>query len=866
MAITLDLDKNTDLRKGVQTPRYSHHPLYFTTAADDAIDLAAVAGFNLMPWQEYVLRNSLGEKKDGSWESFVNCLVIPRQQGKNPVDINTRILTTDGWTTFKDIRPGQYVYDMDGKPVRVKAITNIFPAEGDHYKVSFTDGAEYIADGDHLWHVRHKDRNRYQDIPTREIAKNFGGVRPDNGRNEYNYRVRCDTVPQTPEADLPIDPYLFGAWLGDGTARSSTITCGAQDVEWMIKRLTECEGVSHVDQWVSKLGVSVLKIRMSSGDPLQVRLRNLGVLGEKYIPEVYLTASPEQRMSLLRGLLDTDGSITTDGKSRVELSSSYPKLAEGMHRLIRSLGIRVTPRVGASYCQGERKRDRTRFVFSPLECPFEMPRKAEHWVKPTGKRHEVMSITNVERVAPVETRCITIDDPRGVFLIGDLFTPTHNCIIEVRQLAGMFIFGEGVQTHTAHEAQTASKAQVALAQRILATPALAEYIEGYDGDKDQSIKDISGFRLGNGKQIKAVFRVNGKRQERVIDYIARTGTGGRGFTGDVLYLDEAFAIKEAEMGALLPTLRAKSLVGNPQVWVTSSAGMADSVYLESLRRQGLEGSDPTLAYFEWSADDETIRDEDDPIEWDRDEWYRSNPSLGYLVSEDHMAKEIQQLSETSNGVEELRRELLGIWSTGAGKPIFNLGTWMNRKSTEEKIKLDKPCFAVDVSPDRSGASITVTGQHNGKYVTRVLYDDEGTGWVPGRLKSLVLEGVSKGDGKIPILAIGNSAAQSLESEFKKERLNVRWISTAQYAQACGNIYDMIYQDTMSHTGQPVLTNAVMALRRKDKGAGLFVWDKATPMNEIRAAVAMTVSTFGAKARKDAFADDSVATKNRNRSF
>ena len=523
MAINLDISVDNGLKKGSQTPRYSHHPTYFTTAADDAIDLAAVAGLNLMPWQEYVLRNSLGEKQDGKWSSFVNCLVIPRQNGKN-------------------------------------------------------------------------------------------------------------------------------------------------------------------------------------------------------------------------------------------------------------------------------------------------------------------------------------------------------ALIEARQLAGMYLFGEDVQTHTAHEAQTAAKAQIALSQRILATPALAEYIEGYDGDKDQTLKDISGFRMGNGKHIKGVFHVNGKRVERIIEYIARTGTGGRGFTGDVLYLDEAFAIKEAEMGALLPTLRAKSLIGNPQVWVTSSAGMADSVYLESIRRQGLEGSDPSLAYFEWSADDETIRDEDDPIEWDRDEWYRSNPSLGYLVSEDHMAKEIQQLSETSNGVEELRRELLGIWSTGAGRPIFNLGTWMNRKSTEEKIKLDKPCFAVDVSPDRSGASITVTGQHKGKYVTRVLYDEEGTGWVPSRLKSLVLEGIAKGDGKIPILAIGNSAAQSLESEFKKERINVRWISTAQYAQACGNIYDMIYQDTMSHTGQPVLTNAVMALRRKDKGAGLFVWDKATPMNEIRAAVAMTVSTFGAKARKDAFADDDGGRKNRNRSL
>ena len=83
MAINLDISVDNGLKKGSQTPRYSHHPTYFTTAADDAIDLAAVAGLNLMPWQEYVLRNSLGEKQDGKWASFVNCLVIPRQNGKN---------------------------------------------------------------------------------------------------------------------------------------------------------------------------------------------------------------------------------------------------------------------------------------------------------------------------------------------------------------------------------------------------------------------------------------------------------------------------------------------------------------------------------------------------------------------------------------------------------------------------------------------------------------------------------------------------------------------------------------------------------------------------------------------------------------
>lgn len=443
-----------------------------------------------------------------------------------------------------------------------------------------------------------------------------------------------------------------------------------------------------------------------------------------------------------------------------------------------------------------------------------------------------------------------------------------NALIEARQLAGMFLFGETHQTHTAHEVQTSAKAMDALANRIIGVPELAEYIPGYDRDKEQSLKDIEGIRMGNGKRIMGIFKdpLTGRRQERYIEYIARTGSGGRGFTGDVLYLDEAYAIKEAEMGALLPTLRAKSLIGNPQVWVTSSAGMVDSVYLESLRRQGISGDDESLAYFEWSANDEKDRPEDDPIEWDREEWYRSNPSLGYLVSEEHMAKEIQTLSNTESGVEELQRELLGIWSSSGTRPVFNHATWSKHQLVgKSRIRLDRPCIGVDVSPDRSGASISITGQYEGKYVTQVLFDESGTGWVAERVQGLQMQSVESGRGKIPVVGIGNSATQALEADFRKNRVAIRWLNTSQYAQACADYFDMIHQDNLYHLGQEALDAAIYSVRKKDKGGGLFTWEKDKPTDNIRPAVGSTIATFGAKLRKDAFAEGSKK-KNRNHSF
>lgn len=445
---------------GIQTPRILYSPQGTTDAGQDAIDLAEAFGLILDPWQRLVLLEALKEREDGMWAANEVGLMVSRQNGKGPHALETPILTTDGWTTFAEISKGQEVYGIDGKPVKVVAVSEIYPDE-ECYRVSFTDGSSYVVGSGHLWRVKHKSRARWEVRSTAEIADSVGGIRSDNGRNEYNWRVDCSAVVDPARADLPIDPYLLGYWLGDGTSSAAAITVGHEDESWVTQRI-QAAGASIVNRYTKdddsgQAAHLHFRIDARMRDGFESRCRRLGIWGNKHIPDIYLNASPEQRKELLAGLLDSDGSIRLNTKSsQVEFSSSYPALAEGVQSLLRSLGIRVCPKVGeTSYRDADgnkvKCRDRTRFLWTPTFNPFQMPRKAAGYVELVSNRQSLMSITSIERVPTVPVRCIQVDAEDGVYLVGRNFTPTHNSILEAVELSGLLLFGERLILHTAHE-------------------------------------------------------------------------------------------------------------------------------------------------------------------------------------------------------------------------------------------------------------------------------------------------------------------------------------------------------------------------------------------------------------------------------
>jgi len=237
-----------------------------------------------------------------------------------------------------------------------------------------------------------------------------------------------------PEADLPVDPYTLGAWLGDGSAGKPVITHAASDVA-VVDAISATYARSA--QWVHRTtGVHTTSFAggLNRAGALSRGLRAAGVYQHKHIPDAYLLASESQRMQLLAGLIDTDGHVHQSDQ-RVCISTCEPGLADGVAALIRSLGWRATTSVSAP------KRSSSGIVGRrPVYCvsftpdrpvPTRLERK-----RVTGRPgcQRRLGIACVRR-GPVTTgRCIQVDASDGLYLVGRELVPTHNSELVSRKL------------------------------------------------------------------------------------------------------------------------------------------------------------------------------------------------------------------------------------------------------------------------------------------------------------------------------------------------------------------------------------------------------------------------------------------------
>lgn len=352
---------------------------------------------------------------------------VPRKNGKG-LYADEVILTADGWKRFGDLQPGDRVHAVDGSLTDVVAVT--LERLLDCYRVTFADGQSVVCDSDHLWTVKDRyghdpaawtdsrTKGAWRTVSAPELADGFRS----GSRGDTRYSVRMDRVIQRPAADLPIDPYLLGAWLGDGHTAAARITTIDPEIR---------DAYAAAGYMVRQAG-STVSYGISGG--FLVQLRALGVLGNKHVPDVYLTASAEQRMALLQGLMDTDGSADAGRKiPRVEFSSTNPRLADAVLFLARSLGWKATSKESRAVLNGRDVGPRWRVAWTAHQDrpPFRLTRKVQRLSWPTGQstRSGTNTIVSVERVPTVPTRCIQVAHPSGQFLAGPGLIPTHNSTI-----------------------------------------------------------------------------------------------------------------------------------------------------------------------------------------------------------------------------------------------------------------------------------------------------------------------------------------------------------------------------------------------------------------------------------------------------
>jgi deoxycytidine triphosphate deaminase len=352
--------------------------------------------------------------------------LVARLEGK-ALAFDTRVPTPAGWKTMAGLDVGDKVFDPDGRPVPIVAATELLVGRPCR-QVTFSDGTKVIADADHQWEVQTKyDRQcgHVRVMTTDAIARSL--TIPHSRTKEYAYHVPQARAVEYPEKDLPVDPYVFGAWIGDGTSTAAEITCADPEIVaqidlagYAVHRTAKAYG------W--RIGGTATRVRDAGGrytgaGTLQGTLREMGVLGDKRIPREYMEGSVEQRRALLEGLMDTDGYIDTRG--RCDLTTVKRALAHQYCELIASLGHRPVIAEKPAKLYGKHCGTRYEVTFTPSRLVFRLPRKRFRQVIGV-RRHHSRAIVDVREVPSVPVRCIEVGSERGAFLVTTSFIPTHN--------------------------------------------------------------------------------------------------------------------------------------------------------------------------------------------------------------------------------------------------------------------------------------------------------------------------------------------------------------------------------------------------------------------------------------------------------
>lgn len=479
--------------------------------------------------------------------------------------VETEIPTPSGWVAMGDIEPGDEVFDHRGQPTRVLAVSPVetVPCA----RLSFSGRASLVASLDHRWAVlstaarralpegvdwaldswpqrmtgvcvvpgcgwptrrgrmcsAHAERQRRgvpldaspisrwttarpvrqaQVMTTAELEA--GRLRSGPAEKRAHQWAIPTTEPlQLPEARLPVDPYVLGVWLGDGTTAAAVVTSGLGDAEEMhgllLARGAEVRVAPHSNAVSLKL------------PGLQPLLRSAGLGERKFIPSEYLRGSEEQRLALLRGLLDTDGSVGNHGSSAT-FASTNRSLAEGAAELARSLGCRVSIGEGRARLNG---RDcgpvwrlciggATPKMFGLQRKASLLAERAERALPWSGRAHMISAI---ERVPDQPARCITVASPAGLYLAGRAMIPTHNstlaeaiCVMlgcRARRQYGLYVSRtqeNQADVHVANVGAMLESEQIGRLYPQMAARAVTQY--GHSkGWRRNRLRTASGFTL-----------------------------------------------------------------------------------------------------------------------------------------------------------------------------------------------------------------------------------------------------------------------------------------------------------------------------------------------------------------------------------
>ncbi len=417
------------------------------------------------------------EVRDGSGLTAI----VAGLGGGKALALDTPLPTPTGWTTMGEVKVGDELLGMDGRPTRVVEATEVL-IDRPCFDVVFSDGSVIRADAQHEWLTRTRNDWKAQDRLAERVRRAAAAVatpEPPPGRcacgcgeatTRWTYRrataarrdgrfyysrfvrghwrrgkislvpSRHPTVRTTaelaetlrsgqqnnhavpvasafdlPNAELPIEPYLLGVWLGDGTSCRAAITVFDREI------------IDEIEATGQECRYRASQRNYSLPGTVQTRLRQLGLLGNKHIPARYLRASEVQRRALLAGLLDTDGYCKPTGG--IELSVTSERLARGFLELALSLGYQA--RMRTKPVRGRHPHTSTAYTvsFTTPDKVFRLSRKLSRLNTTDRETNHYRYVIDVVPVKSVPVRCVQVDNADHMYLAGKTCIPTHNSFL-----------------------------------------------------------------------------------------------------------------------------------------------------------------------------------------------------------------------------------------------------------------------------------------------------------------------------------------------------------------------------------------------------------------------------------------------------
>lgn len=738
--LIMELDR---LLLDMDDPRY----VYDTSDADMRIDFMEHCikltkspfygkPMKLMLWQKAYISAMYGFKMAdetyvNSYEETVLCdrfkfiiLLIARKNTK-ALDLDTRVPTPDGDRTIRDILPGDLVFNELGEPVKVLATSEIFK-DRPCYEITFEDGEKVVCDENHKWTVQTADsrkRLKYTSKSGRksgakhevdehgcmvmyahELVGDFVRVRADGKGNEYKYRVPIPAPVKYPHKEL-FSPYVLGQWLGNGDKGDNRICCGKDDVDIVVKEL-EHEGVavSSVKEWDGKYEI---RFGSTANHKTDVReaFRAMGVWENKHIPEEYFTASIEQRLDLVKGLMDTDGTCTKAGQC--VFSQKSDKITEGMSRLLTSLGIKHTITKRDAKCNGKLfPYNEIQFWVDKEHTVFRYERKTARLKDKLASRMDYKSIIDIKPVESRDTKCLTVDNPRGLFLCGERNTVTHNS-----ETSSAIMLTESIVGENGADLVCSSNDDNQASILYDAVDTMRELVDPDDLDSKRTVRFIK-IHFTNNK----IFKLSDKTRNK------------EGRNIDFAVIDE---VHEMRTNVIIKSIQqSQSLKNNPKCVIITTEGFVNDGALDEIlknAREIIRGEDDGVAAertLPWLY----TQDCEAEIWQDERTWQKSNPTLGIV-------KKWQYLREQVDLARKSKSDRMFVLSKDFNIKQNAVQAWLNLEDYNYPGKFDpedfRGCFglgAVDLSEttDMTSAKILLMRKDDKtKYILSHYWIPEG---------------------------------------------------------------------------------------------------------------------------------------------